>query len=697
VASFDELRAEVLAIAGDVLSRTRERSASEAADRLRGEIARLREGKLTVLVCGEHSQGKSRLLNAYLDEPGLLPVDSHHCTRLITTISYGPAEEVAVLLSDDAGRTSRKIISRDQIGRYATEAEHGATSDTASDASGAVVVEVALPHPKLAGGRTFVDTPGVGGGCAEHSAMVKEFLPHADAVLFVSSFEAPLPDTELDFLAQAAAAVRAAEHPDSLLFVLTKADRQADPVEREALLATARQRLADATGRLPSEIVILPVSSATKELATGADRADGVSPSGFPDLERALDAQLGRHRAALLLGGTLEQTRATVEALRDPLRQAQEAQQATNAQAIATIREQLAADRRRLDELDTDESLWRQNLERELAKLNSEFVGKATDGVDRVWARAESDYLHREDYLTEPRRLADELTAQIGMAISAVDEWATERAAAIQRRLVTTCGLPVSPAPFAQLPPPRVRDLSSYRTLRPRHRADWPPPAASSRDSSLGWRTGIDVVSTGMDVVSTGMDVVGTGMDVVSTGIDVVSLGGVRRRILKPTNGVRDAIGETIGLGGIARRILNPAQRVRDTTFHDGRSADIRDKGIPAHILDARQDELRSALAEDRERVGRDIRDSASRLVGDYAEGITEELASLIRQERERVAESLPLVAAALQATTERSAAKLVHLLDQQVPLDEAAEQLARLCRDVEKLCHSPAADDTAT
>jgi hypothetical protein len=104
----DLVRAEILALGDDVLARAKTRGAMETVDRLDGALRRLRSGKLVVVVCGEHKQGKSRLLNALLDEPDLLTVDSFFATRLVTTIAHGPAEHIEVVFDDG----STKVVGR---------------------------------------------------------------------------------------------------------------------------------------------------------------------------------------------------------------------------------------------------------------------------------------------------------------------------------------------------------------------------------------------------------------------------------------------------------------------------------------------------------------------------------------------------------------------------------------------------------
>ncbi|MGH3258250.1 MAG: dynamin family protein [Streptosporangiaceae bacterium] len=75
-----------------------------------------------------------------------------------------------------------------------------------------------VPAEILRLGFELVDTPGVGSAIATNTAITRQFLPKADAVIFVTGFDSPLTDTEVSFLADAA------RHAGKLFLVLNKRD-----------------------------------------------------------------------------------------------------------------------------------------------------------------------------------------------------------------------------------------------------------------------------------------------------------------------------------------------------------------------------------------------------------------------------------------------------------------------------------------
>ncbi|MFD0531772.1 dynamin family protein [Kitasatospora arboriphila] len=200
---FDALRADTLALfaaLGPVAVAARN---AAAAERLAAAEGRLRDGTLTVVVCGEFKRGKSTLLNALLEEPDLFPRDTYFATSLVTTAAYGPQERVVVTLDPPDGQgdggPQQLEITRDRIAEYATE------SGNPGNLKRVRLISVHLPNPRLATGLVLVDTPGVGAVHREHTAVTTGFLPQADALVFVADATQPLTESELRFLTRAAA------------------------------------------------------------------------------------------------------------------------------------------------------------------------------------------------------------------------------------------------------------------------------------------------------------------------------------------------------------------------------------------------------------------------------------------------------------------------------------------------------------
>lgn len=129
----------------------------------------------------------------------------------------------------------------------------------------------------------IVDTPGTNAILRQHEAITREFVPESDLVLFVTSADRPLAESERAFLEQ----IR--EWGKKVVIVLNKVDlvlREEDVERIEAFIADGAHEL------LGGSPAIFPVS-ARKALAAKlgeveGDREAALAASRFPALERYL-------------------------------------------------------------------------------------------------------------------------------------------------------------------------------------------------------------------------------------------------------------------------------------------------------------------------------------------------------------------------------------------------------------------------
>ncbi len=230
------LAGEVLDLVGKVAAAARDDDKATAAAALEADAARVRRGTAAVVVVGEKKRGKSSLINALVDRPGLLPVDADVATCVHIVVSHGT--EGAEVLS--GGATTGRAIDLDELAEYAAldpdgrEPRHDDVSQ----------VRVRLPAPLLAGGLELIDTPGVGGLVAGHAALTMATLDRADALMFVLDGSGEITASELAFLE------RATERIATVVFALTKIDLfpewEAVHARNIALIAEHAPRYADA-------------------------------------------------------------------------------------------------------------------------------------------------------------------------------------------------------------------------------------------------------------------------------------------------------------------------------------------------------------------------------------------------------------------------------------------------------------------
>ncbi|MBU2667169.1 dynamin family protein [Actinoplanes bogorensis] len=400
MSDFDALRADLLTLISQLSDAAGD--APETRERLGRAAGRLRDGRLTVLVCGEFKRGKSSLINALLGETEpLMPVDTVYTTNAIITASYGERLHIVAHLDTggDGDGLTRRELTRSELVRFAAETENAGNKQRTR------LVEITLPNPRLASGLTFVDTPGVGGALEAHTATTMGYLTQADAVLFVGDTTQIFQHSELTFLRTALDAAEAAGDADAVVFVLTHRDLGSDHAEA---YANNRAKLAALTGVPAEDLPLVVVSSTAYQNYLLDGDPEDLEMSNFPALESVLWGALARRRIRSLLGGGAGEAADAAAALLRPVVTEIDALTAGTAARLQQIRDDIQRSHRRIEEL-KHSSGWRNDLARELDHVGARLLDRARDELSDVWHRVDTDYLYDERLLADPQRLVGKI------------------------------------------------------------------------------------------------------------------------------------------------------------------------------------------------------------------------------------------------------------------------------------------------
>jgi len=338
---------------------------------LASSLARLDELFLLV-VAGEFNSGKSAFINALLG---------------------------ARLLEEGVTPTTTRI----HVLRHG--AERGSRLE-----GGVEVVTAPLP---LLEEIQIVDTPGTNAILRRHEAITLEFVPNSDLVLFVTSADRPLAESERAFLET----IR--RWGKKVVIVLNKIDLilRAEDVERiEAFIAGGAHEL------LGSSPAIFPVSArralAAKLGETDGDPAEALAASRFPALER-------------YLVDTLDQAERVRLKLASPVGVGERL--AGKYHEVAAGRLALLADDvTALDDIERQLGVWRQDMEREfrfrLSDVDKELHAFENRGHeffdDTLRLGRVADLLNRSRLRAEfERRVVAELPREIERRVGEIIDW----------------------------------------------------------------------------------------------------------------------------------------------------------------------------------------------------------------------------------------------------------------------------------
>jgi ribosome biogenesis GTPase A len=280
-------RQQLTALAHAAKQALRERGDDAGSAEAQKLLERLAADRFNLAVVGQFKRGKSSLMNAILGRD-LLPTGVLPLTSTITTLCYGPRDRAYLKRQ---GWLLDQEINLSELADYVTE------RGNPGNVKGLREVRIEVPLPFLRRGLYLVDTPGIGSSREENTATTLAFLPEADAIVFVTSVEAPLSQAEVDFLE------KLRDYGRRLFIVVNKIDLLTQAERLEVL-----DYLRSGIGRALSlaEVRLFPLSARQALAAKLSADSESLQESGLPDLEQALVSFLGPEKSRVFLTGLLE-------------------------------------------------------------------------------------------------------------------------------------------------------------------------------------------------------------------------------------------------------------------------------------------------------------------------------------------------------------------------------------------------------
>lgn len=417
-----QLVVDVLGFANRVHQYLEQAGRTDLAARMTAEAERWNDTDVTVIVAGEVKRGKSSLLNALVDRPGLLPVNADVATSVHLVVRSGDPAVLVTRLTDDGG-VAQEQIDPERLVEYASMQGDEALR------SSVTAVEVRLHDDLLDAGLSLVDTPGVGGMSRGHRDITMSALQRADVLMFTVSAQDPVSRTELEFLAEAS------ERIDTVIFVVTKADLNADD-RNEALMAEDHARLAAFHRQLAD--AANDGDERAREVAQRFARlvdAPFVLTSAYLAEQAAVRAERGRGDAAVKY-----RERSGVDRLREPLRKTVESRRYLRLANVVQLASVLVGDARRDgaerlraaagDTSVEDEMAAQQQQVEDFASKQARWRGRLNNGIQRMQATASRNVAHelnlvRDHYqqvfrdAKRPEELGESMPAELERSLMA--------------------------------------------------------------------------------------------------------------------------------------------------------------------------------------------------------------------------------------------------------------------------------------
>lgn len=182
----------------------------------------LTKTNFNLVVCGKVKYGKSSFINALVGR-NILPVCTNVATSQIFKITNADKDSCEVVYTNG----DKKDIGISELENYG--------SQNAIDRNGLIDARKAISYIEVNTSATFIpsgvsilDTPGIGATYPQHTAITKQCIRMADAVLFVMN-PTPLEKIETDFLREIV------EITPNIMFVMTKIDNNGEDSINESI------------------------------------------------------------------------------------------------------------------------------------------------------------------------------------------------------------------------------------------------------------------------------------------------------------------------------------------------------------------------------------------------------------------------------------------------------------------------------
>lgn len=302
-----------------------------------------------VVVLGEFKRGKSTFINALIGKD-LLPTDVLPETATINALIYNEKPELQIIMQD--GSIEKGEVERSFLERFSAK-------NQTEECSKIKYIKIGYPFKLLDANVVIVDTPGVSDLNEQRCDVTYNFIPKANAVLFLLDANSPLKKSERDFIEDKLLA----QGIDNIIFLVNKydnVDEEEDEDFWENLQVHMLKAFADSEYKLKN-LEMYPLSAKLALQGELEQRPEFVAASGIDKIKAALQSNItegrveeeklqrykARMQAVLLsLNSELENKRALKSTDADKLREAQNGlnemftEQVENKQRIAAFVEE---------------------------------------------------------------------------------------------------------------------------------------------------------------------------------------------------------------------------------------------------------------------------------------------------------------------------------------------------------------------
>lgn len=284
---FAPFKSRVIAYLNECVSVFEKIGNKIAAKNTKAFINSFDDMRYNLAVVGSLKRGKSTLLNTLMERNNddISPVSFDVCTSAIIRyldkelIRDGEKKEKAVIYFD--GSQAPLDIPLERLRSYVTETENPENVKKVRS------IEVYGDFPEWSKAVTLVDSPGQNAVYNYHDTLLIDFLPYADAIIFLIAADLPIDGGDLKLLKELKK-----DQQRKVFYVITKVERLEHPedlkdIEQRVFSVLSENGLeCEKVYKVSAE----PVFEALKKGITGVELNELKAQNGIDELEKDLEA-----------------------------------------------------------------------------------------------------------------------------------------------------------------------------------------------------------------------------------------------------------------------------------------------------------------------------------------------------------------------------------------------------------------------
>lgn len=302
----------------------------------------------TIMVVGEFKHGKSTFVNALLGSD-IMPRDVTPTTATINAVFHSEMEELQILKTD--GQVERRELSVEQLRQYTASADFNIDEIK--------YLKLFMDAPLLKNRVILIDTPGVNDLNQQRSDITFQFLPRADVIIFMTSMDAAMKQTEKTFIQE----FLLKNGLDKIIFAANFMDR----IEEEELDDTIDyverriQTILDA-----DQIKLFPMSAKDALMGKINQNAELLQYSGVPEIEAEIRRRIESGSRSM---DKLERFQWRLKAIGETVKSEIKTAIELSSQSLESLESQLTA----VDNWFSNQDIWRDQLKAYLNERRNEI------------------------------------------------------------------------------------------------------------------------------------------------------------------------------------------------------------------------------------------------------------------------------------------------------------------------------------